>query len=50
MDYNFLLRKNIEIEAISEKYNNLNLFLDKIILLYPQETKEFEKQLKEISD
>ena len=48
VDYNNLSRNSSEIQSISDNYNNLNLFLDKIISLYPQETKELEKQLKEI--
>ena len=45
-DFNSTLQNNTELATMADNIGNLNLFLDKVIALYSQDTKELEKQLK----
>ena len=46
-DFNTSLQNNSELQSLAENLNKLNLFLDKVLVLYSQDTKELEKQLKD---
>jgi hypothetical protein len=46
-DFNTSLQNNSELQSLADNLNKLNLFLDKVIVLYSQDTKELEKQLKD---
>ena len=45
-DFNTSLQITTELQSLADNLSNLNDFLDKIIALYPQETKDLERQLK----
>ena len=45
-DFNATLQNNTKLATLHENIGELNLFLDKVISLYSQDTKELEKKLK----
>ncbi|NCA22065.1 MAG: hypothetical protein EBS86_13110, partial [Crocinitomicaceae bacterium] len=46
-DFNTLLQSNSDLQSLADNLGKLNTFLDKVIGLYSQDTKELEKQLKD---
>lgn len=46
-DFNSSLQTNTELQSLADSLSKLNSFLDKVIALYSQDTKELEKQLKD---
>jgi len=47
-DFNVALRSFTEPQSLASILTQLNVFLDKVISLYNQDTKELEKQLKDV--
>ena len=46
-NFNTILQSNTELQSIANNLNKLHLFMDKVIVLYSQDTKELEKQLND---
>ena len=46
-DFNSSLQTNTDLQSLADSLSKLNSFLDKVIALYSENTKELEKQLKD---